>query len=144
MLWIAASLFFLWCAFRELRASFVAPSGYDLPRPVYKPYLVVVLFLAAIFAYVPVHRWHFEHFLSAKATELADNHRAKVHCNTVFDTMLDPEMLAAGHANKEIAARLSLSEDTVKGQVSKILAKLGASDRTHAVVIGLKRGIIAL
>lgn len=53
-------------------------------------------------------------------------------------------LIADGHANKEIAARLSLSEDTVKGQVSKILAKLEASDRTHAVVIGLKRGIIAL
>jgi DNA-binding NarL/FixJ family response regulator len=53
-------------------------------------------------------------------------------------------LIAAGHANKEIAAQLSLSEDTIKGQVSKILAKLGASDRTQAVVIGLKRGIIAL
>ena len=53
-------------------------------------------------------------------------------------------LIADGHANKEIAARLSLSEDTVKGQVSKILAKLDAHDRTHAVVIGLKRGIIAL
>jgi DNA-binding NarL/FixJ family response regulator len=53
-------------------------------------------------------------------------------------------LIAAGHANKEIAAQLSVSEDTVKGQVSRILSKLGASDRTHAVVIGLKRGIIAL
>jgi DNA-binding NarL/FixJ family response regulator len=53
-------------------------------------------------------------------------------------------LIANGHANKEIAARLSLSEDTVKGQVSRILSKLEASDRTHAVVIGLKRGIITL
>ena len=53
-------------------------------------------------------------------------------------------LIADGHANKEIAARLSLSEDTVKGQVSKILSKLGASDRTQAVVVGLKRGIITL
>lgn len=53
-------------------------------------------------------------------------------------------LIADGHANKEIAAQLSVSEDTVKGQVSKILAKLGASDRTQAVVIGLKRGIIVL
>ncbi len=44
-------------------------------------------------------RWHFEHFLSGKASELAGRHPAIVHCNTVFDTMLDPEMLAAGHAN---------------------------------------------
>jgi len=53
-------------------------------------------------------------------------------------------LIADGHANKEIAARLSLSEDTVKGQVSRILSKLEASDRTHAVVIGLRRGIITL
>jgi DNA-binding NarL/FixJ family response regulator len=51
-------------------------------------------------------------------------------------------LIAAGNANKEIAAQLLISEETVKGQVSRILSKLGAKDRTHAVVIGLKRGII--
>ena len=53
-------------------------------------------------------------------------------------------LIADGRANKEIAAQLSLSEETIKGQVSKILSKLGANDRTHAVVIGLRRGIIEL
>jgi DNA-binding NarL/FixJ family response regulator len=53
-------------------------------------------------------------------------------------------LIAEGHANKEIATLLSLSEDTVKGQISKILSKLSARDRTQAVVIGLKRGIITL
>jgi DNA-binding NarL/FixJ family response regulator len=53
-------------------------------------------------------------------------------------------LIAAGHANKEIAAQLSLSEETVKGQVRNILSKLNAKDRTHAVTIGLKRGIIDL
>ena len=53
-------------------------------------------------------------------------------------------LIAAGHANKEIAAQLSLSEETVKGQVRNILSKLDAKDRTHAVTIGLKRGIIDL
>ena len=53
-------------------------------------------------------------------------------------------LIATGHTNKKIATDLSLSEDTIKGQVSKILSKLGASDRTEAVVIGLKRGIISL
>ncbi len=52
--------------------------------------------------------------------------------------------VAEGNANKEIAAQLSLSEETVKGHVKNILAKLGANDRTHAVTIGLKRGIIEL
>ena len=53
-------------------------------------------------------------------------------------------MIAAGCANKEIAAQLSISEETVKSRVKNILLKLGANDRTHAVTIGLKRGIIAL
>jgi DNA-binding NarL/FixJ family response regulator len=52
--------------------------------------------------------------------------------------------IAGGNANKEIAAQLSVTEETVKGHVKNILAKLGANDRTHAVTIGLKRGIIEL
>lgn len=99
MLWILTSLIFFWCAFREIRRSLVAPPGFDSPTPVSGPYLVVVLSLAVLFAWPPVHTRHFQRFLSVKATELADNHRAKVHCNTIFDTMLDTEMLAAGHAN---------------------------------------------
>ncbi len=99
MLWLLTSLFFLWCAFREIRGSMVAAPGYDLPSPVSKSYLAVVLTLAVLFAWPPVHIWYFEWFLSRKATLLADDHRARVHCNTVFDTMLDAEMLAAGHAN---------------------------------------------
>jgi DNA-binding NarL/FixJ family response regulator len=51
-------------------------------------------------------------------------------------------LIAEGSANKEIATRLSITEDTVKGQVRNILSKLGANDRTHAAMIGLKRGII--
>ena len=53
-------------------------------------------------------------------------------------------LIAEGNRNKEIAAQLSMTEDAVKGQVRSILSKLGASDRTHAAMIGLKRGIIEL
>lgn len=53
-------------------------------------------------------------------------------------------LIAHGNANKEIANQLSLSEETIKGQVRNILSKLGAKDRTHAAMIGLKRGIIDL
>jgi len=52
--------------------------------------------------------------------------------------------IAAGNANKLIADKLSITEETVKGHVKNILSKLGANDRTHAVTIGLKRGIIEL
>jgi len=51
-------------------------------------------------------------------------------------------LIAEGNANKEISAQLSISEETIKGQVRNILSKLGANDRTHAAMIGLKRGII--
>jgi DNA-binding NarL/FixJ family response regulator len=54
------------------------------------------------------------------------------------------QLIAKGNANKEIAEQLSISEETVKGQVRNILSKLGAKDRTHAAMIGLKRGIIGL
>lgn len=53
-------------------------------------------------------------------------------------------LIAAGNANKQIADRLSITEDTVKGRVKNILSKLNANDRTHAAAIGLKRGIIEL
>jgi len=53
-------------------------------------------------------------------------------------------LIAFGHANKQIAAQLSIAEETVKSHVTNILAKLGANDRTHAVTLALKRGIIEL
>jgi hypothetical protein len=99
MLWILTSLFFVWCAFREVRASIVAPAGFASPKPIDKQYLALVLVFATLFAWPPMRRWHFEGFLSTKATQLADYRPAKVHCNTTFDTMLDPAMLAAGHAD---------------------------------------------
>jgi DNA-binding NarL/FixJ family response regulator len=52
------------------------------------------------------------------------------------------QLIAEGNANKEIAEQLSISEETVKGQVRNILSKLAAKDRTQAAMIGLKRGII--
>lgn len=53
-------------------------------------------------------------------------------------------LIAAGNSNKQIADKLSIGEATVKSHVTNILSKLGANDRTHAVTIGLKRGIIDL
>lgn len=50
--------------------------------------------------------------------------------------------VSSGRANKQIAARLDLSEETIKTHMRNILSKLGAQDRTHAVMIALDRGII--
>jgi two-component system NarL family response regulator len=52
--------------------------------------------------------------------------------------------IAAGMSNKQIGDTLGISENTVKGHVNHILAKLGVSDRTQALVTALKRGIIHL
>jgi DNA-binding NarL/FixJ family response regulator len=53
-------------------------------------------------------------------------------------------LIAQGNANKEIAAKLTVSEGTIKAQVRSLMAKLGAKDRTHAAMIALKRGIIEM
>jgi DNA-binding NarL/FixJ family response regulator len=53
-------------------------------------------------------------------------------------------LIAAGNANKQIAEQLSITEESVKGRVKSILSKLDANDRTHAAMIGVKRGIIEI
>ena len=53
-------------------------------------------------------------------------------------------LIAAGNVNKQIADQLKITEETVKSRVKSILSKLGANDRTHAAMIGMKRGIIEL
>lgn len=78
--------------------------------------------------------------LSAEASyELAEHSTDETLTPAEVDVL---RLIAAGNANKEIAARLSVTEDTVKGRVKNILAKLRANDRTHAATIGIKRGII--
>ena len=74
---------------------------------------------------------------------------AELAAHAVDDALSEREievlsLIAAGNSNKLIADRLSISEDTVKGHVKSILSKLGVNDRTHAVTVGLKRGIIEL
>jgi DNA-binding NarL/FixJ family response regulator len=54
------------------------------------------------------------------------------------------KLVSQGHANKEIARLLSISEDTVKGHMKSIFAKLDVNDRTQAVTLAAKRGIIDL
>jgi len=78
---------------------------------------------------------------SEVAAQLADH---------VADDALTPReievlaLIALGNSNKLIADKLSIADETVKGHVSSVLSKLGAHDRTHAVTLALKRGIIEL
>jgi DNA-binding NarL/FixJ family response regulator len=75
------------------------------------------------------------------ATNLAEKLGAEPLSEREIDVLRE---LAEGHRNKDIGRHLSISEETVKGHVRSILDKLGARDRTQAVSIGLRRGIIHL
>src|SRR2546429_890303 len=78
---------------------------------------------------------------------------ATVGSSAPVDELLEPltkrerevlQMLAGGLANKEIAARLAISDHTVKFHVASILGKLGVSTRTEAVSVGIRRGLVLL
>jgi two-component system, NarL family, response regulator len=75
------------------------------------------------------------------AIDIAEHHSSDPVTTREIEVL---RLIAAGNANKAIAAELHVAEETVKGHVRNILAKLGANDRTHAVTIALKRGIIHL
>jgi two-component system, NarL family, response regulator len=75
------------------------------------------------------------------AVEMAEHHSDDSLTGREIEVLKE---IAAGNANKIIAAHLDISEETVKAHVKNILSKLGANDRTHAVTIALKRGIIEI
>lgn len=114
-----------------LRALKAGAQGYLLKNLLHKELLETI---HAVYAGKKV--------LSPEASHEVANH--------ISDDSLTPaevavlRLIAAGNANKQIADQLSVTEETVKGRVKNILAKLGANDRTHAAMIGLKRGIIEL
>ena len=75
------------------------------------------------------------------AVEMAEHHADDALTEREIDVL---RQVASGNANKIIADKLEISEETVKSHMRKILSKLGANDRTHAVAIALKRGIIEI
>jgi DNA-binding NarL/FixJ family response regulator len=75
------------------------------------------------------------------AVELAEHHADDALTEREIDVL---RQVASGNANKIIADKLDISEETVKAHMRRILSKLGANDRTHAVAIALKRGIIEI
>ena len=112
------------------------------------------LYRETLYERVPVGRrvrWHqqigrrlevgYEPQARERAAELAEHATDDALSPREVDVL---KLIAGGNANKAIAGQLSITEETVKGHVKNILAKLAASDRTHAVTIALKRGIIDL
>jgi DNA-binding NarL/FixJ family response regulator len=73
------------------------------------------------------------------ASEIADHYSADMLSLRELEVL---RSVAVGCANKIVADRLCISEDTVKGHMKNILAKLEANDRTHAVTIAMKRGFL--
>jgi DNA-binding NarL/FixJ family response regulator len=76
---------------------------------------------------------------SEVAVELAEHHTDDTLTERELDVL---RQVASGNPNKIIADNLKISEETVKAHMRNILSKLGANDRTHALAIALKRGII--
>src|SRR5262245_32480812 len=87
-----------------------------------------------------VHAGH-RRLSSEVAAEVAEHRTDDALTERELDVL---RAVAAGNSNKIVADRLQISEDTVKGHMRSILSKLYANDRTHAVMIALKRGIIDL
>jgi len=75
------------------------------------------------------------------AVEMAEHHTDDALTEREIEVLRE---VAAGNANKVVALHLAVSEETVKAHMRSILSKLGANDRTHAVTIALKRGIIEI
>ena len=75
------------------------------------------------------------------AVEMAEHHADDSLTEREVEVL---KQVAAGNANKIIATHLAISEETVKAHIKNILSKLAANDRTHAVTIALKRGIIEI
>jgi DNA-binding NarL/FixJ family response regulator len=75
------------------------------------------------------------------AADIASHLGSDVLSHREIDVLI---AIAAGKSNKTVARTLGIGEETVKMHVKAILAKLGANDRTHAVTLALKRGIIHL
>jgi DNA-binding NarL/FixJ family response regulator len=75
------------------------------------------------------------------AVEMAEHHSDDALTEREIEVLRE---VAAGNANKMVAQLLHVSEETIKAHMKSILSKLGANDRTHAVTIALKRGIIEI
>jgi DNA-binding NarL/FixJ family response regulator len=114
---------------QALRALKAGAAGYLLKSMLRKDLVNTILTVHAGRRYIPLEI----------AAELAD------HVADDALTAREIEILqsaAMGNSNKITAARLNVSEATIKGHMKSILSKLGASDRTHAVMIAMRRGFI--
>jgi DNA-binding NarL/FixJ family response regulator len=114
---------------QAVRALHAGASGYILKNMVRKELVEAIRTVHAGKKRIP----------SEIAVEMAEHHSDDALTAREIEVLRE---VAAGNANKLVAAHLRISEETVKAHMKSILSKLGANDRTHAVTIALKRGII--
>ena len=114
---------------QALRALKAGAAGYLLKNMLRKELLDTIRLVHAGRRRIP----------SEIAAELADHVTEDALSDREVDVL---RRVASGNANKIIAEQLNVSEATVKGHMKSILSKLGASDRTHAVMIAVKRGYL--
>lgn len=134
MLWLVAAAFFGWLVLRELTKGTIARVGYDRPdpTPIDWSYVVVMGTLGAFFAWQPLKYWQLERTLTAKARILAENPKAKVHCNTIFDTWFDQNVFAAGHADPQ-SGRIVFQHPWC----GRLMDQIGSSELTRDGVIAI-------
>ncbi|WP_339412940.1 response regulator transcription factor [Pseudomonas sp. EA_35y_Pfl2_R5] len=116
---------------RALHAIKAGALGYLLKSSLRKELLDAIRFIAAGNSYFPAEI----------AVELADH---LSHDSLTAREIQVLQCVAMGKPNKQIAAELMIAEDTIKGHLRSIMDKLGASNRTHAVTLGIQRGIITV
>jgi DNA-binding NarL/FixJ family response regulator len=116
---------------RALHAIKAGALGYLLKSSLRKELLDAIRSIAAGKHHIPAEI----------AVELADH---LSHDSLTAREIQVLQCVAMGKPNKQIAAELMIAEDTIKGHLRSIMDKLGASNRTHAVTLGIQRGIITV
>jgi DNA-binding NarL/FixJ family response regulator len=116
---------------RALHAIKAGALGYLLKSSLRKELLDAIRSIAAGKRHIPAEI----------AVELADH---LSHDSLTAREIQVLQCVAMGKPNKQIAAELMIAEDTIKGHLRSIMDKLGASNRTHAVTLGIQRGIITV
>jgi len=116
---------------RALHAIKAGAYGYLLKSTLRKELLDAIRAIAAGKRYIPAEI----------AAELADSLSQESLTPREVQVL---QCVAMGKPNKQIAAELMISEDTIKGHLRSIMEKMGASNRTHAVTMGIQRGIITV
>nr|WP_305519547.1 response regulator transcription factor [Pseudomonas sp. Q11] len=116
---------------RALHAIKAGALGYLLKSSLRKELLDAIRSIAAGKRHIPAEI----------AVELADH---LSHDSLTAREIQVLQCVAMGKPNKQIATELMIAEDTIKGHLRSIMDKLGASNRTHAVTLGIQRGIITV